>query len=105
MTVSEYSFRQRVIHTVAAIPYGSVATYGDIARMAGSPRASRQVGGILKSLPEGSRIPWHRVINRYGELSLQGDNYQRQKCALLAEGIILDAAGKIDLERFRWRCE
>ncbi len=75
------SFRQRVFHVVAAIPYGQVATYGDIAQLIGSPRAARQVGGVLKRLPEGSALPWHRVINRYGEISLTGDDYLRQKGA------------------------
>ncbi|AAM84626.1 6-O-methylguanine DNA methyltransferase [Yersinia pestis] len=97
------SFRQRVFHVVAAIPYGQVATYGDIAQLIGSPRAARQVGGVLKRLPEGSALPWHRVINRYGEISLTGDDYLRQKKALVAEGICLDAAGRINLQQYRWR--
>ena len=75
------SFRQRVFHVVAAIPYGQVTTYGDIARLIGSPRAARQVGGVLKRLPEGSTLPWYRVINRHGEISLVGEDYLRQKNA------------------------
>lgn len=97
------SFRQRIFHIVAAIPVGQVTTYGEIARLAGSPRAARQVGGVLKRLPEGSALPWHRVVNRHGEISLQGDDYRRQQQALSAEGIEFDAAGRIDLRRFRWR--
>ena len=95
------SFRQRVFHVVAAIPYGQVTTYGDIARLIGSPRAARQVGGVLKRLPEGSALPWYRVINRHGEISLIGDDYLRQKKALLAEGIDIDGSGRIDLQRYR----
>ncbi|SLM63969.1 MULTISPECIES: MGMT family protein [Dickeya] len=99
------NFRQRVIHIIAAIPYGCVVTYGDVARLAGSVRASRQVGGIMKNLPPGSLLPWHRVINRKGEISLTGADRERQKSALLAEGIIFTDEGKIDLEIFRWRYE
>lgn len=47
------SFSQRVFHVVAAIPYGKITTYGEVARLAGSPRAARQVGGVLRRLPEG----------------------------------------------------
>ncbi len=97
------SFRQRVFQVVAAIPYGQVTTYGDIARLIGSPRAARQVGGVLKRLPEGSALPWHRVINRHGEISLIGDDYLRQKKALLAEGIEIDVTGIIDLQQYRWQ--
>ncbi|VFT74170.1 putative methyltransferase [Klebsiella aerogenes] len=66
------TFPQRVWHIVASIPEGYVATYGDVARLAGSPRAARQVGGVLKRLPEGSTLPWHRVVNRHGDISLTG---------------------------------
>lgn len=97
------SFRQRVFHVVAAIPYGRVTTYGDIARLIGSPRAARQVGGVLKRLPEGSALPWYRVINRHGEISLIGEDYLRQKNALLAEGIEISPAGCIDLQQYRWQ--
>lgn len=97
------NFRQRVFHVVAAIPYGQVTTYGDIARLIGSPRAARQVGGVLKRLPEGSTLPWHRVINRHGEISLIGDDYLRQKNALLAEGIEISPTGRIDLLQYRWQ--
>ncbi|STK66712.1 methylated DNA-protein cysteine alkyltransferase [Escherichia coli] len=68
---------------VAAIPEGYVTTYGDVAKLAGSPRAARQVGGVLKRLPEGSTLPWHRVVNRHGTISLTGPDLQRQRQALL----------------------
>ncbi len=66
------TFPQRVWHIVASIPEGYVTTYGDVARLAGSPRAARQVGGVLRRLPEGSTLPWHRVVNRHGDISLTG---------------------------------
>lgn len=102
-TVHDDSFPQRVYQIIAAIPYGAVASYGDIAALAGSPRAARQVGGVLKRLPEGSRLPWHRVVNREGRISLTGPDFQRQRQALLAEGIILSAEGIVDMARYRWQ--
>ncbi len=75
------TFPQRVWQIVASIPEGSVTTYGEVARLAGSPRAARQVGGVLKRLPEG----------------------QRQRQALLSEGVQVSGSGQIDLQQYRWR--
>lgn len=97
------SFKQRVLQVIAAIPAGSVTTYGDVARLAGSPRAARQVGGLLKRLPADSRLPWHRIINRYGQISLQGGDLLRQRDALEAEGIEISDDGQVDLARYRWK--
>lgn len=97
------TFPRRIWQIVAAIPSGQVATYGDIARLAGSPRAARQVGGVLKRLPAGSKLPWYRVINRLGEISLTGSDLERQRQALLAEGVEVTPEGKIALERYRWQ--
>lgn len=94
------NFYQRVLQAVYSIPYGKVATYGEIARLAGSSRAARQVGGILKKLPEDSSLPWFRIVNRYGKISLTGDDYQRQYQALIAEGIVFTDNDSIDLRRF-----
>ena len=96
------SFPQRVYQIIAAIPEGYVTTYGDVAHLAGSPRAARQVGGVLKRLPEGSKLPWHRVVNRHGQISLTGPDLQRQRQALLSEGIVVSGDGHIDMERYRW---
>lgn len=96
------SFPQRVWQIVAAIPEGYVTTYGDVARLAGSPRAARQVGGVLKRLPEGSGLPWHRVVNRHGIISLTGPDLQRQRQALLEEGVVVSGDGRIDMQRYRW---
>lgn len=103
MTPTDPTFRQRVFHVVAAIPCGKVIAYGEVAALAGSPRAARQVGGVLKKLPPGSTLPWHRVINRHGKISLRGEDFQRQRQALLAEGIMFDAEGAVDFARFGWR--
>jgi len=97
------TFPQRVWQIVASIPEGSVTTYGEGARLAGSPRAARQVGGVLKRLPEGSTLPWHRVVNRHGTISLTGPDLQRQRQALLSEGVQVSGSGKIDMQQYRWR--
>ncbi|KAA6104215.1 MGMT family protein [Pantoea sp. B_10] len=102
-SVSEQSnFSERVWQIVAAIPAGKVTTYGDVALLAGSPRAARQVGGVLRRLPPGSKLPWFRVINRHGRISLQGDDLFRQRDALEAEGIEVSDAGEIELTKYRW---
>ncbi len=97
----EDSFPQRVWQIVAAIPEGYVTTYGDVAKLAGSP-VPRAVGGVLKRLPEGSTLPWHRVVNRHGTISLTGPDLQRQRQALLAEGVMVSGSGQIDLQLYRW---
>ncbi|HEY0211793.1 MGMT family protein [Acerihabitans sp.] len=96
------TFRQRVFQIVDAIPCGRIVTYGDVARLAGSPRAARQVGGILSRLPAGSRLPWHRVVNRHGGISLPGAGFTRQKTALEAEGVEFGPGDVIELSRYRW---
>ena len=95
---------QRIYAVVARIPAGRVATYGQVAAIAGLGRAARQVGYALHSLPEGSDLPWHRVINARGEVSPRAmpgwDGYQRH--LLEEEGVTFDSRGRIDLDRFRW---
>lgn len=97
------SFQQRIWQIVAAIPYGRVATYGDVALLAGSPRAARQVGGVLSRLPQDTTLPWYRVVNRHGEISLQGDSLLRQRDALEAEGVEVSDDGRLDLAIWRWQ--
>lgn len=98
----QLTFREQVWLILASIPAGRVTTYGDIAHLTGHPRAARQVGGILKKLPAGSTLPWFRVINREGKISLTSEDFLRQKTALLAEDIEVNAEGYIDLEKYRW---
>ena len=65
--------------------------------------ASGSPGGrVLKRLPEGSTLPWHRVVNRHGDISLTGPDLQRQRQALLAEGVQVSGSGHIDLQHYRW---
>lgn len=90
---------------ICRIPKGWVATYGQVAAMAGLPRRARLVGHVLSHLDPGSVIPWHRVVNAKGEVSYDlsrngGDALQRR--LLEEEGIEFDAKGRFKLERFRW---
>lgn len=106
-------FRERVYALVAAIPAGRVATYGQIAALAGHPRRARHVGNALAA-PEPPRhpgLPWHRVINAQGRISRRGgaeavteDISNGQMRLLQAEGIAF-GAGRVDLDQFRWRPE
>jgi methylated-DNA-protein-cysteine methyltransferase-like protein len=94
-----------IFAVIRRIPKGWVATYGQIAAMAGLPRRARLVGHVLQHLDPATRIPWHRVINAKGEVSYSlsrngGDALQRQ--LLAKEGVQFDAKDRVDLERFRW---
>ncbi|MGF1688447.1 MGMT family protein [Photobacterium japonica] len=95
-------FASQIYTQVHQIPFGQVSTYGDIARFAGFPGYARQVGRLMATLPEGSTLPWHRVINAKGEISMQGKDLQRQRQQLLAEGVVVSEAGKIRLAQYRW---
>ena len=103
------SFRQRVIEVVKAVPYGKVATYGQVALLAGNPRAARQVGAVLHGLGEADEdVPWHRVINAEGGISTyKVGNGELQVALLRAEGIEVSTsergAERVDLRRFQWR--
>lgn len=99
------SFGDRVYWLVAQVPTGRVVTYGQIALYAGSPRAARAVGNLMRtSLKKGVEVPWHRVINASGGISSKGDveRAELQRRLLEGEGVAFDAAGRCDLERFRW---
>ena len=95
---------------VADIPRGRVATYGQIARMVGYHNGARTVGWALRALPDrrlvrGRPVPWHRVINAQGTISLRGGDgaaAARQAARLRREGVVLLAGGRIDLGRYRW---
>lgn len=93
-----------MLDEVRRIPEGRVATYGQVAALAGYPGHARQVGYALHDLPADTDVPWQRVINARGEVSLRAapgrEGYQRH--LLEEEGVVFDAAGRVDLERFRW---
>lgn len=97
----------RILATVALIPEGRVATYGQIAFLAGLPGRARQVGFALRGLPEGSAVPWHRVLNAQGAISSRDDpaweGFQRH--LLEEEGVPFaerGERGRVDLDRFGW---
>lgn len=94
---------QRIHAVVARIPRGRVATYGQIARIARLPGQARLVGYALHALPIGSRLPWQRVVNARGAISVGGESGVRQRKLLETEGVRFDERGRIDLEKFQWR--
>ncbi|NOH99048.1 MGMT family protein [Vibrio sp. 99-70-13A1] len=96
-------FLSQIFAVIHQIPQGKVTTYGDIARFAGFPGYARHVGKALGNLPQGSKLPWFRVINSKGELSLVGENFERQKTALEKEGIEVSDKGKVKLRIYKWQ--
>ena len=101
--MSDTGFFDKVYFHVKQIPYGKVATYGQIARLAGNPRMARQVGWALHQNPEPGVIPCHRVVNRAGVLSgafaFGGEDAQRM--LLESEGVEVNG-GCVDLSVYRW---
>ena len=96
-------FSQRILSIIAAVPVGQVATYGQIAAMAGQPRAARQVARLLHSCSDKYNLPWHRIINARGRISMTGVSGHRQQQKLRAEGIEIIAGNRIDLTVFQWQ--
>jgi methylated-DNA-protein-cysteine methyltransferase related protein len=94
--------RERFYAVIRRIPRGRVATYGDVAALAGSPRAAREVGWALSSVPPGSDVPWWRVVNGRGGISLRPYGAERQAQLLREEGIPVSEEGFLDLRRYRW---
>ena len=93
-----------IFQVIAQIPYGRVASYGQIARLAGIPKHSRLVGYVLKHMDADSSLPWYRVINSQGKISLsklndQGQNIQAQ--LLMVEGILV-IGDKVKMKEFQW---
>jgi len=96
--------RGRIYRVVRRIPRGRVATYGQVAALAGLAGHARQVGYALHALPAGSTVPWQRVINAKGEISLRSvpGAGLTQRMLLEREGIRFDGRGRIALARFQW---
>jgi methylated-DNA-protein-cysteine methyltransferase-like protein len=95
----------RILAVVRRIPRGRVATYGQVARLAGIGPHPRLVGYALAALPSGSDVPWHRVVNAQGRVSprAQPGADALQRALLEREGLALDARGRVDLGRRGWR--
>ena len=101
----EQSLDQRVLQAVCRIPRGQLATYGQIADLIGAFGCARQVGWALRRLKLPSSVPWHRVVNAQGRISMslsrEGSDWI-QRDLLLAEGIPVDAEGRLPLSQFLW---
>jgi methylated-DNA-protein-cysteine methyltransferase related protein len=100
------SSHERIYAVVRKIPQGHVTTYGTVARLAGLGAHARLVGYALSALRDGTTVPWHRVINAQGRLSLEragSSSGATQRIRLEREGVAVDAAGRVSLARFGWR--
>ena len=98
------NWARQVWKVVAEIPAGHVLTYGEVARLSGMPRAARRVSQALRWAPKRLSLPWHRVINAQGRISIPEGSvwYQRQKSLLQDEGVVF-LNGKVDLDHYGYR--
>ncbi len=90
----------RIYEVVRQVPRGKVTTYGDVAVIVGQGADARLVGYAMADCP--ADLPWQRVINSQGKISLQGDSAAKQRLRLEAEGIVFDQRGRVDLKKYRW---
>ncbi|MEE9516381.1 MAG: MGMT family protein [Candidatus Adiutricales bacterium] len=99
-------FTEDVIRLISNIPEGKVLSYGMIAALAGRPRGARQVTRILTSSSRKYNLPWHRVVNAMGKISIKDPHfYEEQKQMLIAEGVEFSKDDRIDLDKFCWTVE
>ena len=95
-------FTERVVEIIKGIPEGKVMTYGQIAALAGSPRGARQVVRVLHTLSEKYKLPWYRVINSKGEISIKDyESRNLQKVFLESEGVKITGSRTVDLNEFQ----
>lgn len=104
MSEQQCNNSQRIWQVVSQIPPGSVASYGQVAKLAGLPNAARLVGTVLKKLPSNTRLPWHRVINSYGKIAFAADSprFREQKLRLENEGVQFDGE-KLSMKKYGWK--
>jgi methylated-DNA-protein-cysteine methyltransferase-like protein len=100
-------FYRRIYRVVRHIPRGRVATYGVVARLAGRPGTARTVGWALSALPEDPDVPWWRVVNAAGRISLAPHDHAAvlQRALLLREGVRFAPGGAVNLGTFGWPAE
>jgi methylated-DNA-protein-cysteine methyltransferase-like protein len=103
---SDGEFTTEVIKLIKSIPKGKVATYGQIAYLTGLYPSVRRVVWILHSCSEKEGLPWHRVVNSKGSISLKpGKGYEKQLAMLKKEGVVFDERNRIDLELYLWELD
>ncbi|WP_320040061.1 MGMT family protein [uncultured Desulfobacter sp.] len=97
-------FTRQIVDVIKAIPKGRVTSYGRVAALAGNPLGARQVSRILHTMSQKHNLPWHRVINASGKISLpRGKGYELQKALLESEEVFVSSQGHIDLETYLWK--
>ncbi len=97
------TFHEKIIKVIKQIPYSKVAAYGQIAAIAGNPRDARQVVRTLHISSKKENLPWHRVINSKGMISLKpGEGYELQKSMLKSEGIEFNEKDVVNLKKYLW---
>ncbi|TWT07238.1 MGMT family protein [Planococcus sp. CPCC 101016] len=98
-----HTFTEKALTVIREIPPGKIMTYGQVAAMAGSPRAARQVTRILHSMSSKYNLPWHRIVNIHGQIAVMDEESRfSQRKLLLDEGVEVDQNDRIDLTRFRY---
>lgn len=95
---------RRILETIRDIPAGRVASYGQVADIAGIPRGARQVGAVLRDLPDGHDVPWYRVLRSDGRIAFAAgsDAFEEQRARLARDGVAV-SAGRVDMHRYRWQ--
>lgn len=101
----ENDFRNKVISFVKMIPKGKVVSYGQVAASCGHPRASRQVGGILGALGVEVGVPWWRVVNRDGIITIKNHivTKEQQKALLKKDGVKVSNSNSINMSKYRYK--
>lgn len=102
MPAQDQSLYPRIYKVVHQVPRGRVASYGQIAEIVGAGCDARMVGYAMAATPDGSDVPWQRIVNREGKISLPGQGGEIQRMRLEAEGVTFDARNRIDMQRFGW---
>jgi len=104
MTLNRSARMHRIWDTIRDIPKGSVASYGQIAEIAGIQRGARQVGYALRHLPDDLVVPWHRVLQVTGKIAFDKGSrgYQEQSKRLMMEDVVV-IAGRVDMQKYRWQ--
>ena len=95
---------RRITATIRGIPEGRVASYGQVADMAGVPRGARQVGYVLRNLPADHGVPWHRVLRASGEIAFpEGSRGFREQVRRLRDENVPVSRGRVNMHRWRWQ--